>query len=338
MSFLNLWILTGIITTSLIYFIRYLFPKIGLLDNPKKYWFNREPIPYSTWIIIPVIFFWIAFFLMPINKAFIWFFISWSILSITSFIDDKINLNPLFRLFIQWICAVIIISSWIWINEILNPFWWKIDINTYSLWFLNFNFHLISDSLIFIWIILIINSINWFDWVSWNVSWIWAISWWILFFLSNSSIVAQHDIAQISLVLAIICSIFFIFEIDPPKLLIGDSWSMFVGFAIAILSIIAWWKIAITLILVAIPIIDAFYTIYRRLKKGDSPFRWDMDHLHHILLKKWLSRKSIVIAYSTICLIFWLMSLFLNTTWKYITIFLLIVITIYFENKIRKNI
>lgn len=91
------------------------------------------------------------------------------------------------------------------------------------------------------------------------------------------------------------------------KIFMGDAGSTVIGFTVVWLllegsqsefepsfsPITALW-------LAAVPIIDAVSTIFRRIKKGQSPFKPDREHLHHILLRLGLSNRQ---ALTVICLI-----------------------------------
>ncbi|MGS0676880.1 hypothetical protein [Shewanella sp. 125m-1] len=46
------------------------------------------------------------------------------------------------------------------------------------------------------------------------------------------------------------------------------------------------------LYLIAIPLMDMAAIMYRRVKKGHSPFKPDRDHLHHIFERAGYSRKQ----------------------------------------------
>ena len=51
----------------------------------------------------------------------------------------------------------------------------------------------------------------------------------------------------------------------------------------------------IALWLFAIPLIDSVSTVLRRLIIGKSPFKPDLNHLHHILIRLGLSTKFVLI-------------------------------------------
>lgn len=86
------------------------------------------------------------------------------------------------------------------------------------------------------------------------------------------------------------------------KVFMGDSGSTFIGFIIAWtlinLSQGAPQTISTTSVLwcVAIPLIDTIGVMSRRLLKGQSPFKPDRGHLHHILIRVGLSSRGALIA------------------------------------------
>ncbi|KAF7775475.1 UDP-GlcNAc:undecaprenyl-phosphate GlcNAc-1-phosphate transferase [Pseudoalteromonas citrea] len=89
------------------------------------------------------------------------------------------------------------------------------------------------------------------------------------------------------------------------KVFMGDAGSTVIGFTVVWMLIegsqgndIAFSPVT-GLWVAAVPIMDAISTICRRIKKGQSPFKPDREHLHHILMRLGLSPKHALIA---ICL------------------------------------
>ena len=74
------------------------------------------------------------------------------------------------------------------------------------------------------------------------------------------------------------------------------------GYTLAVLSIVGTAKIAVALLVLAVPIIDAFWIIVRRLAQGRSPFSPDRGHLHHRLLDVGLSHRQTVLLIYAICI------------------------------------
>lgn len=86
------------------------------------------------------------------------------------------------------------------------------------------------------------------------------------------------------------------------KVFMGDAGSTVIGFSAVWLllegsqSSSPSFSPVIALWLAAVPIIDAISTIVRRLRKGQSPFRPDREHLHHILMRLGLSARQSLFA------------------------------------------
>ena len=72
------------------------------------------------------------------------------------------------------------------------------------------------------------------------------------------------------------------------KIYMGDVGSQFLGLAIAILSISTTRNGSFTLetsLFLFIPMLDTALSVIRRILRGQSPFKADKGHLHHLLLK-----------------------------------------------------
>ena len=75
----------------------------------------------------------------------------------------------------------------------------------------------------------------------------------------------QPEIATISLIFAGACAGFLIFNFYPAKIFLGEGGSLFCGFILGTLAIISGGKIATTLLILGIPILDLIWVILRRL-------------------------------------------------------------------------
>jgi len=331
------------IITSLVLILIFinLFYKFNILDNPKKYKKERAPVPYAMWIVFFISFFLISYFFVDYNYKLwliwvFWFFITW-----ISFIDDRLNVSAKIRLIIQiiiwWIIWITSIKIW----YISNIFWWIINLETYSFQILNHTIYIIPLFFTILWYVFIFNAINWTDWISWNTSWLSIISfftlfllWLILFHKDKYLWWIQNAlfITKISLILIWILIPFWFFDIKE-KILMWDSWTMFLGFMLATLAIIAWWKIATVLVVFWIYSVDAIYVITKRILNKKNPLKWDFTHLHHRLLDIWLTKNQILTLIYSLSFLFWLTWLFLERSWK-IIVFWIIVIVVIFLNKI----
>ncbi len=330
-----------LLSLSFIFLCSKLFYKLDILDNPKKYWKKRDPIPYWVWIIFFIVFFIVSYFFVEHNYKLylLWFF--WWIVTIISFIDDRLDVSAKIRLIIQIIIWAVIWITSIKIWYISNVFWWIIDLQTYNFEILNHTIYIIPLIFTIIWYVFIFNALNWSDWIQANTSWLSIISffilfllWYILFNKDNYEWWIENAIfiMKLSIILVWILIPFFYFDIKS-KVLMGDSWTMFLWFMLASLAIISGWKIATVLVVFWIYVVDAVYVIIRRIYNKKSPLSWDFTHLHHRLLDIWLSKKQVLTIIFSFSFIFWVTALFLDKTWK-IIVFVIIIFVVIFINEI----
>ena len=88
---------------------------------------------------------------------------------------------------------------------------------------------------------------------------------------------------------------------------------MFMGYVLAVLAILGEAKVIVAVLVLAVPIIDTFWVIVRRLSTGRSPFSPDRGHIHHRLLDLGLSHRATVLLIYAVCATLGLMSLFVSS-------------------------
>jgi len=121
---------------------------------------------------------------------------------------------------------------------------------------------------------------------------------------------------------------FLLFDFPKPKVLMGDSGTMFLGLMIAVMAIFSGGKLATAFIVLAIPILDAAWTILRRLLQKKSPFKGDFQHFHHELMRAGLSERQVNLFYYAISLGFGFTALYLQSLGKLIAIIILFVLMV----------
>lgn len=77
---------------------------------------------------------------------------------------------------------------------------------------------------------------------------------------------------------------FLFFNFHPARLFLGTTGVTFLGTMLAVLSIFGTAKVSTALLVLAVPILDTFYVIVRRLLQRRPPFAPDRGHLHHRLV------------------------------------------------------
>lgn len=220
-----------------------------------------------------------------------------SLILIFGIIDDFFNLEWKTQFIFQISVAILIFIFGVRVEYITNP--------SGGLIFLDVGKYLLP-SFIFVtaWILLMINSMNWVDGVDGLSGGVTLIGVFTIFFLSLKPEINQPPVGIITMALAGSILGFLIFNFYPSRILAGTSGSMFFGFILATLAIFAGTKIATALLVMAVPIIDAFWVIGERMRSGDSIFKSDNRHLHHKLLEiGWSPKKVASFFYSVTFLI-----------------------------------
>jgi UDP-GlcNAc:undecaprenyl-phosphate/decaprenyl-phosphate GlcNAc-1-phosphate transferase len=162
-----------------------------------------------------------------------------------------------------------------------------------------------------LWIVGMINSINFIDGLDGLSSGVVLIAA-VTLGLISLTLVSQPFVAVLCFTLAGALLGFLRYNFHPASVFVGTSGVMFMGFTLAVLSILGTAKIAVALLVLAVPIIDAFWIIVRRLVQGRSPFSPDRGHLHHRLLDVGLSHRQTVLLIYAICIGLGLLSLLLS--------------------------
>jgi len=152
-----------------------------------------------------------------------------------------------------------------------------------------------------LWITGMINSINFIDGLDGLSSGIALIAAVTLGLISLTTFIAQPFVALLCFALAGSLLGFLRWNFHPASVFIGTSGVMFVGYSLAVLSILGSAKVAVALLVLAVPIIDTFWIIVRRLATRRSPFTPDRGHIHHRLLDLGLSHTQTVLLIYALC-------------------------------------
>jgi UDP-GlcNAc:undecaprenyl-phosphate GlcNAc-1-phosphate transferase len=95
----------------------------------------------------------------------------------------------------------------------------------------------------------------------------------------------------------------------PASIFVGTSGVMFIGYTLALLSILGTAKVAVAILVLGVPIIDTFWIIVRRIGSGRSPFTPDRGHIHHRLLDLGLTHRQTVLLIYSVCIVLGVLAL-----------------------------
>ena len=245
-------------------------------------------------------------------------------IAITGVLDDTKTLTWWQQLLGQVTAAVIVVAFGIRIEHLDIPFLYRVGLN-----------EAFSIIVTIIWIVGVINSINLIDGLdglSSGISLISCISLLIIFLMNGSPMVATVIVTAMSGALVG----FLPFNFSPAKTFIGDTGSNFLGFMLAVVSILGVAKtytaavIVLPVIVLGLPIFDVLFAIIRRIAKGKSikaVFKPDKGHFHHKLVAKGFTQKqAVLILYGlSASLGMFAIILFDSGIWKALSFLLMII-------------
>jgi UDP-GlcNAc:undecaprenyl-phosphate GlcNAc-1-phosphate transferase len=222
-------------------------------------------------------------------------------------LDDAKRLGPLPQLVAQFGCAAIPVAFGVRLSTIANPFGGTL--------------HLLPWLIIpvtLLWIVGMINTLNWIDTMDGLASGVSMISAFVLFVASLTLPAPQYTIALLPLALAGACLGFLVYNFPPARIFMGTGGSMFLGYALGVVSIIGGAKIATAALVLGVPILDTALVILQRLAGRRSPWRGgDGTHLVHRLLAAGLTVRQIALLLYALTALFGTLSLFLLKVQKF---------------------
>lgn len=241
----------------------------------------------------------------PLEKHLIGIILGMSLLLFIGLLDDKLtNFSPYWRLAGQILAAAIVVLSGVGINYITNPFGGIILLDTIIIPFDFWGTHkiiLIADLVALIWIVWVMNMINWSKGVDGQMPGIVFVTALFLGLLSYRLYLngdpQQLNVAKISFIIAAASLGMLVFNWHPAKIFPGFSGSTILGFLIATVAILSGGKLATAGLVLLVPATDFIYTFIRRILQGHSPVWGDRGHLHHKLLDLGLSHQHIALFY-----------------------------------------
>lgn len=336
LSFITSFLITLLAVFPTIKFAK----KYNLMDDPvarpHPARIQKRIVPRAGGLPIFLGIFLSSLFFLHFDKYLGGIFLSLILLLVVGLIDDLLtDFSPYPRLILQFIAGLVIVGFGVGVTFINNPFGGIIRLDSIILP-INFlgthNIILIADLLALLWIVWMMNMINWSKGTDGQMPGMIAVAASILGLFSYKLFLQgdpnQFNIAVLSFITAGASLGFLIFNWYPAKIFPGFSGSTILGFMIAVLSILSGAKLAIALLILIVPATDFFYTFFRRILSGKSPFFGDQKHLYHIFLKKGWSQRKIALFYISVSVILGLAALNLNSSGKLFAVIAAITIII----------
>ncbi len=323
------WLLIGTVLPSLgvawlaTALLRRLAPRWGLIDRPNARKVHTAPVPLggglgiAVGVLVPflvaqlVLLYavgsefasWLPAFVQPHlaglleRSGSLWVLLGGAVvLMVVGLVDDRRGLDWRWRLGVQFAVAATCVVTQGWrltaFIELPRLGW------------------LISVVLSTVWIVGLINAFNMLDnmdGLSAGVAAIAAAMLTAVMLLAPDPATNQPQLFVAGFLLVVLGSLLgFLWHNRPPaRIFMGDAGSYFVGFCIAVATLLATYTsyesdaplaILAPLCVMAVPLYDMTTVIWIRLREGRSPFQADKNHFSHRLVELGLSKTQAVLT------------------------------------------
>jgi len=264
--------------------------KLGAIDKPKPRGMHKEPIPRMGGIAI------VLGFMATMGLAMIFmedlrtlqfagFLVGAVIIVGLGMLDDIYELPPGIKFAVQIIAALVVVFT----DTRIDFIGWPIPevFTTFSI------------PITILWIVGMVNAVNFIDGVDGLAAGVTSIA---SLFLTVLCIMTGSPLAVVfAAALAGSCLGFLPRNFSPADVIMGDTGATFLGYVLAVSSIIGVYKgyalisVAIVAFALALPIMDTIFVAFRRILSGKAPWSPDRGHLHHKLIDRGFSHKQTVI-------------------------------------------
>ncbi len=247
-------------------------------------------------------------------KHFVGFFIGALILLIGGLFDDKFDLPPRLSILFPLLAALSAVAFGIGVEKITNPLGGAFALTSS-----------ISIMITFLWLLGMTYTTKLLDGLDGLATGITMIGALMIALLALSEKFFQPDVALLAFVFAAALLGFLLWNGYPATIFLGEGGSTFLGFTLGVLAVIAGSKLATTLLVVGVPVLDVAFVIFRRWRQGRSVTSGDRTHLHHLLLAAGLSQRTILVLYLSIATVFGATTLIFESWQKLLALGILVV-------------
>lgn len=266
--------------------------RIGLVDHPNERKVHKTPRPLVGGIGIMISATFSSLIFIPLSGL-RGYFLGVSVLLLVGFFDDFKEIGHRQKFLAQILATALLIN------------FSKVGLESFGDLFGLGDLDL-SGSRLVVWAVTVfcvvgvinaINMIDGLDGLAGGVSFLAFLS-----FAVHASLIGNQPLMLLNLALAGATLAFLKFNWTPASLFMGDAGSLCLGFSLAFMSLAltqgegATLSPVVPLLILAVPITDTVAVMLKRIVRGESPFKPDQYHMHHIFLRYGMGRVSVVKA------------------------------------------
>lgn len=365
--FVLIFAASSVVSCVLFWGVMHYFPKWGLLDNPAPYGHDRKPVPHGVGVVLYLNFLICSIAFLGMSEKLAILLVLGAIVTLVSFLDDldtiykysekdkstktgemikpretPFAISPKIRLALQILIGLIVGLTSIKISYVSNIFGGIVHLDWLSFTAFGLEVYVVPLLFTIVWYVVVFNSVNWSDGVPGLTSGLTSIAFIVIgiltvrfYYLDQTPELHQNSIFVFSiLAVCLPAALIGWFLGMRPRILLGDSGTMFASFIIASLALLVGGKVATVATALGVYLIDAFYVIFARILSGKNPLKGDrIHHLHYRLLAIGMSEGSIRAFVWSLSFLFGMAAAFLDKVGK-IILFVALVLVIVFVTKI----
>ncbi|GIN20778.1 glycosyltransferase family 4 protein [Siminovitchia fordii] len=303
-------------------FVKKLALKYKITDQPNYRKVHTTLMPRLGGLAIYISFLIGLLIFRPQDPHMFYLVIGSLIIIATGVLDDIYDISPKYKLLGQIVAAMVAISGGFDLEFINLPFGGELQ------------FGYLSIPITILWIVGITNAINLIDGLDGLAAGVSSIA------LITVSFMAflQGDLFVLTIAMMILGSTlgFLVHNFYPAKIFMGDTGALFLGYMIALLSLlgfknITFFSLVIPVIILGVPISDTFFAIIRRLINKKPLLAPDQYHLHHRLLNSGFSHRQTVLLIYGIAVMFSLAAVIFSMSTVWGSLLLLVVLILGIE-------
>lgn len=298
---MNIWLLllfTALLSLLLTGVLRQYAIKRSVMDIPNERSSHSVPTPRGGGVAIVIAFLLALPFLHGLNllsNSMLWALLIGGLgISVLGFLDDHGHIAARWRLLGHFLAAIWLLSLLGGLN-VINVFGQDVNL----LWL----GHILSVFYI-VWLLNLYNFMDGIDGLA-SIEAICACLGGAVLYL----VLGYAESAFLPLTLALAVAGFLFWNFPPAKIFMGDAGSGFLGFILAVLSLQAAWLESDLLwswiILLGVFIVDATYTLVRRLLRGDKVYEAHRSHAYQYASRQYKGHRPVTLAVLAIN-VFWL--------------------------------
>ena len=302
-------------------FAKWLSIKCGAIDYPKDRGVHTKPMPRMGGIAI-VMGFMITIIMISLfdqsmsTNQLLGFMVGAVLIAALGVADDMKNLPAKLKFCVQIIAAFIVIYSGTQIEIVLWP--------------VTATLQKFSIPITLLWIVGVTNAVNLIDGLDGlaaGVSSIAALSLMVLCIMTGSTTAVVLTAA-----IAGACLGFLPRNFNPAEIFMGDTGSTFLGFVLAVSSILGVFKgyallaVCVSVLCLGLPVFDTIFAMLRRMANNQPIMQPDRGHLHHRLIDRGFSQKQAVLILYGISAILGCLAIFIS--FKDSRVFVVVLLTI----------